>query len=198
MRTDNFVDASFDGVAHPPAKRWPRNERRLLVEIEALGSGTSVGGQLLSFGKNRILIYASELAEAQAKVRKPETQARLDVALAQWGRLLADHQKHGGTEFNMVSAGLPGSPYEILAADPLFHGGLGPLKSVKVISDDVPPPPTTETLQQNQFDRLGAVFERALAGAGGGMSAAEIQRAIDEGIERGVAKALAERKQKNG
>ena len=164
------VDTSWKGTLH---KVPARNEARLLVEVEVIPqNGCDIGGQHVKQGTHRVVIYASELPDAKAYVRTEKAKADFARAEQIFANQLANLVKGlGETSYDKAErerrvAEYGESPYSIMAQDPAYTGGFGKLMRLEVI-EEVPPPPTMETLQANQFDRLSSVLAGALGGGAG-------------------------------
>lgn len=161
-----MADNSYKGVKHDvPA----RNEARVLLEVDVIPNGTTLADQRIGRGVQKMICYASELPAIEARVVKPEALAAIDFARdayeAELAELLAacttdDQRAH-------VRKTHPGSPQAKLEGlNPKWRGGVGSLRSVKVL-EQVPPPATMETLQANQFQNLANTIADAIARAGG-------------------------------
>lgn len=173
----------YKGVDHPVE---PRNEARILIEVDVEPqNGTVICGQHLKHGKQRAVIYESELDAISARVRRPEHEADLKAAQRSyenaldqhmtraagrdWRTVLADpqHRDHRSVKSMHERYG-ESSPWSEFAR---FHKtGMPPLKSLEVI-EQVPPPDTAEARADRADDRF-AHFAQMVAEAIAGKQSA--------------------------
>jgi hypothetical protein len=154
------TEIDWRNVKHAAA---PRNERRILIEIDVEPSnGMANFEQNFVQGKQYALIYASELERLQKLTQTEEHRAawkhaeKLDEGdLAAALRGLKDEKqielaraRHGGSAAAYFCKSYP--------------TGMPPVRSFRVLDDNVPPPETTANLQANQMDALAATLAKLL------------------------------------
>jgi hypothetical protein len=190
------MDRSWKGTKHLVP---PRNEGRLLLRVDVIPqNGMDVGGQYVPHGTHNVVIYRDQLDEVRALVQTEDAKRAFQMASETYAAQLAELIKdiplgvEGDRAREFKISRHPESIYSILAVDPRYKGGLGPLMSLEVI-EDVPAPPTIENLQANGNATLAEAITRAVAaGAGGAPTPEQIDARIQAGIAAGLA-ALEER-----
>ena len=180
------IDSSWKGVKHDLRGGRTRNEQRVLIAVDVIPqNGCNIGDQHIPQGKHQVLVYGSELAAVRSLVRTDKARADLARAMETWQHQFDDHMKGADDEREKKRRAetFGVSPYEILAFDPSYRGGLGPLESLTVV-EDVPAPPTLENLQASQFDRLGEKIAQAIgfAASRGPTSDAAIEAEVERRI----------------
>jgi len=142
----------------------PRNERRLLIEVDVWPSnGMAHFEQNFNHGKQHALIYASELERLQKLTQTDEHRAawahaeRLNEGdLASKIRGLTNPQqiadakaRHGGSAAQYFCKSYP--------------TGMPPVASFRVLDDSIPPPETQANLQANQMSDLVAALAKLVS-----------------------------------
>ena len=151
MRSPISMDKSWNGIPHEvPA----RNESRLLIETEVDPvNGIALAGQFVEHGAPRkLVIYKSQLKEIQGLLRTEAERVALANAKATYDAQVAEIRKAFPAVLNadeelgldMRVKSLTTTPWAILAENPQYKAGIGPVLSLKVI-EDVPAPPTLES-----------------------------------------------------
>jgi hypothetical protein len=143
----------------------PRNERRMLVEVDVETSGSTICGQRVPNGKSRILIYKSELASLEARTQSDEERADWATAVKSFKERLAIRlNRIGDPEARRLAEETfgesPSSIYHGLRGD--GSRGLPPVRSFRVLLDDVQPPETPGNIQANQMSELAKTLAALL------------------------------------
>jgi hypothetical protein len=196
----NFTDTSYKGIKHnQPA----RNEGRYLIEVEHVCEyGMDIGSQYVSGekGPHKVIVYAGDLPAIEKLVRTEEEKAALAYAWSVYENQVAEIRAkyaapgepldvRAAERFDVEVKNLPDNVYSILAVNPKFKAGIGPIVSFKVL-EEVPPPPTMENIQATSNATLAEAIREAVAGAHGGPSKSDIDAYIKSKIDEGVAAAL--------
>jgi hypothetical protein len=144
----------------------PRNERRMFVEVDIEpAGGSTICGQRVPRGKSRILIYKSELASLEARTQSDDERALWATAVrsyeerrnAHLGRISdPEARKHADSEIGFS----PSSIYHDLRG--AGSRGLPPVRSFRVLADDVPAPETPGNIQANQMSELAKTLAALL------------------------------------
>lgn len=183
------ITSEVDGIVH---RATPRNEARLLVEVETDLVGTfSIAeqaieapypkpGQPKQTYKQTIVIYEHQLRKVQELVRTDAHNSALARALemAPSDKDIVEARKTAET--NLARAQTPSSreraenelqriktdvmrkALELMHTMPGCKDGLPPLLSVRVLKSGIGAPPTPQTLLENGNASLASVLERLL------------------------------------
>lgn len=142
-----------------------RNEPRLLVEVDVEPAcGVGICEQFVQHGKQVILIYKSELEKLKARTQTEEHRRDWETAVKVYERNLEQQvgkirdpqaralavQRFGPSPSSYYQEMHPGST------------GLPPIRSFKILKDDVPPPETPANLQSNQMGELVKALSQLL------------------------------------
>lgn len=160
------MSGEFAGVSH---KVPARNVGRMLLEVDVVPTnGASIGGQLVTAGTHKVLVYKDEIDGVLADVQTDEQKLA-------WSMAEKTFQSQADREFGKIKnpedrrkaeARWGQSVAAIFAQT--FQNGLPPIRSMRVLNDNVPAPSTTENVQANQIANLTEALVGALRAAKGG------------------------------
>jgi hypothetical protein len=170
-----LVTTEVDGVEH---RSEPRNEARMLVEIETdVVGGFSVCGTYVHLDyprkgepkpaplKQKIVIFEHEWRLVQSLVRTDAHVRSLEMAKDMAKNDLANELAKATTPAaqDAVRRDFRDTTYEHLHKLPGCRQGIPPLLSAKVVRKDVPPPPTAQNVAANQMGELAGALRALLA-----------------------------------
>lgn len=183
------ITSEVDGVVHTAT---PRNEGRLLIEIETDLVGTfSLAEQAIEAPypkpgavkqpyKQTVVIYEHQLRKVQELVRTDAHNAALARALEMAPADPGIVEARKTAETNLARAQTPSAreraenelariktdvmrkALELMHTMPGCKDGLPPLLSMRIVKSGIGAPPTPQTLADSGSDRLAATLERLL------------------------------------
>lgn len=144
-----------------PWTKAPRNEERVIVQVDVEPQGTEVAGHYTPHGKHFRLCYKSELPELRKRVQAKEHLDRLALAREMYERAFAEKVRECGGDAEMAAATIGVSTESFYDALPGGKGGRPPLKSL-VEGPTVPAPYTpaaaAEQAQAEQAKMIASIL----------------------------------------
>ena len=164
-------------------------DERVLIEVDVAPDTTMVGRQLVRSGKHSVLVYRSDLPEIREMVQTDEDKAlwaaaerahtlrlaaticealgikprRPEDAEALWRAAVAENADKARMAESVMYRYGSHAANEFINANPLRKHGVPPLRSMRVLEDDIAKPDTPTSRVERQESTNAALLERLAA-----------------------------------
>lgn len=138
----------------------PRTAPRALIAVDVVSdNGTNVGDQHVARGAHAVLVYQDQLKAIASRVQTEEHQRVYNDAKVAFENELKEELKRDPEGARAKTSLSP----EVFFAQ-RFPRGMPPIKAMKVLDPDVPPPDSPQARQEAEHATMASLVEQLTKG----------------------------------